>query len=280
MRKRGNEAAPVTLFSFQDIITSVMGIMILVMLVIALELAARQLQSPAIQQAIVKQDVREALKLAREKLEQIKRALAAGAWDNLAALSRSDVQRQTSELERLMPVLEQNARQAEQRLSQLRQRHEQAEQEFETRNSDEESLRVLQAELAALEEELSRLATSSTMFFRPSQTGGKLVWLVEVSGETILAAPLGPSAKPLSFAGSSGESRQRQFLAWASNRDPSREYFVLLIKPGGARLCNDIERQLRSKQFEVGLDLIGSKQTPIDPERGAPIVPGESREGL
>ena len=115
MRTRGNEAPPVTLFSFQDIITSVMGIMILVMLVIALELAARQLQSPAIQQAIVRQDVREALKLAQQKLEQIKYALAAGAWDNLAALNRGDVQRQTSELERLLPILEQNAQQALQR---------------------------------------------------------------------------------------------------------------------------------------------------------------------
>jgi hypothetical protein len=257
-----------------------MGIMILVMLVIALELAARQLESPVIQQAIVRQDVREALTLATEKLEQVKRALAAGAWDNLAALNRDDVQRQTSELERLLPILEQNAQHAEQRLVQVHQRQEQAEQAFEERNSDEESLRSLKEELAALEEELSRVTTSSAMFFRPSQTGGKLIWLVEVSGDAILAAPLGPSAKPLSFAGSSGESRQRQFLAWATQRDSSREYFVLLIKPGGARLCNEIERELRSKLFDVGLDLIGSKQTPIDLERGAPIVPGENREGL
>lgn len=279
MRARGNEAAPVTLFSFQDIVTSVMGIMILVMLVISLELAARQLQSPVVQQAIVKQDVRESLQAAREKLEQIKKALAAGAWDNLAALNRGEIQRQSSELERLLPVLDQSARQAEQRLEQLRRRQEQAEHTLEERHSDEESLRSLQQELAALEEELSRLASSSAMFFRPSQTGGKLAWLVEISGDTILAAPLGPTAKPLSFAGSTGESRQRQFLAWASGRNASREYFVLLIKPGGARLCHEIERELRSKRFDVGLDLIGTKQTPIDPDRGAPILPKGGKEG-
>jgi hypothetical protein len=257
-----------------------MGIMILVMLVISLELAARQLQSPVVQQAIVKNDVRESLKLAKDRLEQIKRALAAGAWDNLASLNRADVQRQTTELSRLLPILEQNARQAENHLDRVRQRHEQAETDFEKRHSDEESLRALQEELAALEAKLTQLQSSSAMFFRPSQTEGKLVWLVEISGDAILAAPLGPSAKPLSFAGSSSESRKRQFVAWISNRDSSHEYFVLLIKPGGSRLSHDVEKDLRSKGFSVGLDLIGAKQTPIDPVRGAPVFQGGKAEGL
>jgi hypothetical protein len=257
-----------------------MGIVILVMLVMALELVARQLRSPMLQQAIVKQDVREALRIAREKLSQVKRALAAGAWDDLAALSRADIQRQTSQLERLLPITEENAKQAQQRLYQLRDRCKKAEQSLAERHSDEEALQTLQQELAALDEELTRLASSKAMFFRPSQTGGKVTWLVEISADSILAAPLGPKSRPLSFAGGTGDSRQRQFVAWASNRDAAAEYFVLLVKPDGARLYHAIERDLRSRRFDVGLDLIGQKQEPIDPVNGAPVLPSAANEGV
>src|SRR5690349_4319025 len=105
MRKRGSDAAPMTLFSFQDIVTSVMGIMVLVMLVIALELAARQLKSPAVLQSVVREDTRQAIELAQAKLERIKAALAAGQWNDLASLSQREIRREQAELERLLPML-------------------------------------------------------------------------------------------------------------------------------------------------------------------------------
>jgi hypothetical protein len=272
MSRRRNEGPPVTLFSFQDIITSVMGIVILVMLVIALELTARELQSAAAQQSQVRSSVREALAAAQERLKEVKQALEVGAWNDLAGLTHDSIQRETSELERFIPILEQKAKQSQNKLEQLQRRREQAEQALAARASDEEALKRTQQEQASLEAELTNLASSTTMFFRLAETGGKQVWLVEVAKGLIQAARLGPTEPPQRFAGSTSESRRKQFLAWAASRNSSGEYFILLIKPSGARLYHEIERELRQKGFQVGLELISAEQTPIDPERGAPII--------
>jgi len=279
MRGRRAAGAPVTLFSFQDIITSVMGIMILVMLVIALELAARQFQSPAIQQAVVQEDVQEALVRATEQLERVKAAIAQGGWDDLAGISRSEIEKQTGQFERLIPQLEQDMAAARRQKMELERRKQDAEQKLKERRADEDLIARLQAELAAINEELSRLASSSTLLFRPSDTAGKAAWLVQVSDSDILAAPLGPVSRPVLFAGATPDSRRRQFLAWAADRNAAREYFVLLIKPGGAAQYLEIRNGLRDRQFDVGLDLIGSEQEAIDPERGAPVH-GEVKEGV
>jgi len=270
MRSRRVEQAPVSLFSFQDIVTSVMGIMILVMLVIALELAARQLQTPAAAQHVVREEVEAALAQAQQRLRAVQAALRAGQWDDLAALSPSDLARQTTELERLLPVLTQEAERAERRLAAASAREAQARQALARRRPDESRLAQMQEQLAELQAELAQLATSSRIFYRPSDTGGKAVWLVELSSEAVVAARLGPVARPLSFAGSTPASRHRQFLAWAKDRQPAQEYFVLLVKPGGTEY-HALERALRDRGFQVGLDLLGSQQMAIDPERGAPV---------
>ena len=45
-----------------------------------------------------------------------------------------------------------------------------------------------------------------------------------------------------------------------------------MVKPGGAATATILEEKLRDLGLGVGLDLIGSDQSAIDPEEGAPVV--------
>ncbi len=272
MRNRRRAWAAFSLFSFQDIITSVMGIVILILMASALELVSRQLESPAVQNRLVRKDLEAAITEAQDQLTRLRQAIAAGGWDDLAKLSAADIDRESAALRRSLPELERNLETSQQRLAQVQRRHKNAERALAARSSDKRRLERLKEKLAAIQQELARITSASALFYRPSETGGKQAWMVQVSGEEIRAARLGPTAPAMMFKGNTPDSRRLQFMAWTRDRDPQREYFVLLIQPGGVKDSRRIQDALRERGFGVGLDLIGAKQTAVDPENGAPLV--------
>jgi hypothetical protein len=270
MSGRRTVQAAFSMFSFQDIITSVIGIMILVLLVVALELSQRSLQSPVVQHATTRKQTRATLEDAVRRVQQLRQALQAGELGELAGISAAEIRRETDELDRLIPLLESDLAAAKSRGKQLSETRQQAENHLAAREADRQELDQLEEELRLLMEELGRVKAANLLFFRPGPSTGKQAWLVQISKERIWAAPLGPESKPLRFEGATANSRQRQFLAWAAGRSPASDYFVLMIQPGGAGVSKEIEESLRERGFGVGLDLLGAEQNAIDPQRGAP----------
>jgi hypothetical protein len=272
MRTRRDAQVPISLFSFQDIITSVMGVVILVLLVMALELINRQLEVPAVQHSITRKQADAAIDMARQRIVELQAALSAGAWNELAGKSATDMRREGSELDRLIKQLDADLTAAQARVEQLRKQRTQADSHLSTRESDQTELERLKAELEQLEAELTKLTSSNTLLFRSGPVSGRQPWLVAISATSILAAPLGPKSKPINFEGSTSDSRRRQFTAWAEGQGPTNVYFVLMVQPGGAAVAKDVERRLRELGFGVGLDLLGSEQSAIDPEEGAATI--------
>lgn len=277
MRNRRRQWAAFSLFSFQDIVTSVMGIVTLIVMVSAIELVSRSLESPAVQNRMVRIDLEAAIVAASAQLARLRKAIAAGGWDDLAKLSPADIDRESAALGQLLPTLQRDLKSAQQRLAQAQQRRNKAAAALAARTSDQERLDRLKQELASLEQELARITSASALFYRPSETGGKQAWMVQISGQEIRAARLGPKGPATVFAGSTADSRKNQFLAWARDRAAEREYFVLLIQPSGVEVSRKIQEELRQRGFGVGLDLIGAKQTAVDVEQGAPL--GDSQSG-
>jgi len=273
MRRRTNSTAAFSLFSFQDIITSVMGIVLLVMLVVALELAGRQMATPAVQQTLVRQDVREAIASAHTRIAELRKSIEVGDWQDLAGLSASEIAREQASLVVSLPLLEADLAEARRHGQKASERRSAAESELQTRATESQELDLVKEEVNAMEEQLAKMKSTNARFYRLSAASGKQPWLVEVSGASLVVAPLGPSAPPIDFPGSNTESRVRQFLAWTTEREATRDYFVLLIKPGGTKVGSDLERRLREQGFNIGLDLVGSRTTAIDAAVGAPIEP-------
>ena len=71
----------ISLFSFQDIITSVTGVMILLTLLLALELVESAQQSPAIQTTELVNDLQEQIAVASAELEDLKKRINASSTE-------------------------------------------------------------------------------------------------------------------------------------------------------------------------------------------------------
>ena len=121
MSRRGGGGNPISLFSFQDIITSVTGIMILVTLMMTLELVQRSANSPALKTQEIVEEVKPATQDVRRRIDDLKRRLeqqsalvsvAAGLNPKNVRERLKDAQRRTDALREEVSKLEAEERDA------------------------------------------------------------------------------------------------------------------------------------------------------------------------
>lgn len=267
-RKNSN---PVSLFSFQDIITSVTGIMILVTLLIALELSQRVLNSPRVQTIAVSQQLEGAVNEAEREIRDLEARLAKGdaKLQQLAAMDRRrlaaeqiDVQRQLEQLDAETARLAKQAQDSEKRQADMEAR-EQAQQQ-EVGRADE-----LDRRIEELEEQIHKLKSSNRVIYNPAQGTSKEAWIVELTGGSIQAAPMGRAAKPRVFPVVAAGQIPGAFEQWLRGLNPRSEYLVLLIKASGVELFDALKEVLEQKGFELGFDVVDEGVTVIDPQTGA-----------
>ncbi len=79
--------------------------------------------------------------------------------------------------------------------------------------------------------------------------------LVELTEHRLVVSDLGINNITV-FAGEALETRIARFMAWAGQRDKSRYYFVLFVKPSGVFYADDIQHAMKDQGFTIGLDLI------------------------
>lgn len=269
---RRRAASPFSLFSFQDIITSVTGIMILVTLMLTIELLYRKEHSPAAKTAQIAQRLqqaveshrREAERLDRE-VEELRRELARAQTEilHLAAFDPQRVVSQTAELRELTAALEARLGEvrAEQAAAELRRQA--AAQEQARRADDSKTLQQLLTDIRESEQQLERLKQSNRVIYNAANGAAKRPWLIELSAREMLVAPAGASARAERFADLAA------FRQWLDRRDAGSEYFVLLVKPTGIERFTPALETLRQLQFDTGFDLLLENQTAVDPHFGA-----------
>lgn len=268
---RRKSANPVSLFSFQDIITSVTGIMILVTLLMALELSQRVLDSPRVQTMAVNRQLEVAVSDAEENIRELESQLAAreAKLEQAAARDRQrmtseakDAQRQLEQLETETQRLAEQADAAKRRQRDMESRERLHQQEI-------DQLNELNRKIAELEEQLRKLKSSNRVIYNPAQGTSKEAWLVEVTGQSLQVAPMGRAAQPTVFSVASAAQVPPAFQQWLAGRDKRAEYFVLLIKASGVQLFDRLKEELTGQGFELGFDIVDEKVTVLDPQTGA-----------
>lgn len=269
---RRAQANPISLFSFQDIITSVTGIMILLTLLMALELSQRSLQSPSVQTAVVTDQLETAVVDSEQEIARLEADLAnrdkklqeLAAIDERRLLDESaDIEQQVSQLTASSPDL---AKQAEQ----AARRREQAEITNQDRQKDIDTARALTERAAEVEAKLAKLQSTNRVIYNPAPGSSKSAWLVEITDSELRAAPLGQATSPTVFKGNAS-ARLAAFRAWARTRDRRGEYFVLLVKPSGIDAFDELHEALGKLGFDLGFDIVDAAETVIDDQTGAGI---------
>lgn len=277
-RSRSRDVA-ISLFSFQDIITSVTAIMILLVLILTLELITR-----AATKGVAAEDRRVAADLRRSLLEREQELLkvqqrAGDAQDSareaagyslktitrrLAAAQRQE-QTLHDEIERLemqMTRADAARREAESRLTTAQAAdhdsgHDRAQEtELLARTMEEANERERVRQAAEAKTARAVGTGARTLLFNPPPDEGLEPLLVEVSEQGIsTAATRAAPSRTFPWALLGGPSQA--FGAWLADHDTSREYVVIILRPSGIDRYDAVRETVTAAGFALGTELIG-----------------------
>ena len=286
---RRKRAAAFSLFSFQDIITSVTAILILVMLLLSIELVSRRRQQAATDPNTTRRQM--AATVAR--LE----SLTAGLRDEVTARrakrpvrSREAAHR---ELTRVREEFEATRRRHEETVetqvtvSRLRkdaeavaaaragdvekvaQLERQTEVDRQQADRVEDANRKEKDRQAKRKSEIADMPRSGTeLVYNPQADSNRRAWLVELSAAGITAVLLGGDRQEklgLDVSDTSAAAR------WINELTPDGDYCLLLLRPSTpSSLEEEVSVRLREKGIRYGVDLIGEDQTVRDGTKVGP----------
>lgn len=265
MARRRTALQAISLFSFQDIITSVTGIMVLVLLVLALELVQSQFGTPAAQNTAIASQAEEVLEDVREQIAKLEKRLAVELTADDPTLSPQSYATQesslrTSNLEQTRDLKEKLAK--TERLEKL---NEAAKQTLANSFSTKKKIEEITAKQAEIDRKRANLKDGQRLVYNPGLKQGKRPWLVQLEETAIVVAPGLKQEDVITFKGTA-TTRETAFLLWARKLGPSTDYLLILVKPGTVDNFNTIEQELVNRGFSVAIDLIGSSQSAIEPE--------------
>lgn len=257
---RKRKGAPFSLFAFQDAITSVCGVVVLITLMLALELTRRVADDTPEQNDPVASQVKELrAKIAaeREAIEAVESAApdAGDAVDpQTAGFSLAEVQTNFANVQkRLAAAKAEGARLHNER---------EAARATERANEDEEKrLAELREELKKVREEAQSATDAPSapenpnlVYYEFPDGVRETPWYVDISGGNIVAVPSAPDETRREFAS------PEEFVAWAKTRSRVNEYFVLIARPSGAAKFDAISLELEDLHFKLGIDLVAEKR--------------------
>jgi hypothetical protein len=265
MGRRGQRKVPISLFSFQDIITSVMGVIIMITLFLGVELVNRKENAPPIMTNEITNKIDDAvanteaeIKAMREELKQYQEKMR-----QMANINKSELDRQVQDIKRLTSDLGNELGKTEQELQEADQRKNVAEAANMQSKVDSKNIETLLKEIAVMEKKLRDMKQSNQRFFTPARGASKNPWLVEIKNQNILVAQAGKRVPPQHFQ---NVAQIRQF---AAQRDHNAEYFVIFLDQSSVDTFRQVRQILQQLQFDVGYDLLASNQTIINPQTGA-----------
>lgn len=259
-RRKGN-SAPMSLFSFQDIITATTGILILLALVLALSVIIQGAESE------VETDFADGTQIAlRNSLSTEVSELAillkeldeeSSQWKNLSPTElKAKVAQEKVKTEQLERDI------ADCKIAIVGQKKEYAEIGLAKKSEDlRRKLKQEEDEISAANARLKELKLTDQIVYNFRETT-KAPWLLQISDKRILGCKLGSKDKPRAF------HSPFEFNKFAISLPQSEHYFVLFLKPSGVDNYDVIFPYLRKQDFDIGLELIGDKQTVIDPIKG------------
>lgn len=283
MSRRGrSKDVAISLFSFQDIITSVTAIMILLVLILTLELVTREAtKGMAAEDRRVAQELKRSVTEMEARLEQLRQQASAtrAAASDAAGFSAKETAEKTAQAEREAQNLREELAQLEIRLRNAQSTRRTAEGKLAASQRDDPEATALRAKEtvaragemeSANREERTRQNTeakqsrdgksaSRTLVFNPPPGNTLEPLLVEISKDGLVAV------------GRNGDSPSRfnwnllglptGFGEWLKARNKSREYVVLILRPSGIERYNATREAVVSAGFDVGTELIGEQMS-------------------
>lgn len=267
MSRRPRSGAPAfSLFAFQDIITCVMGIMLLITLMISLQIdtAAGTGMDPEMLKSLemLSQEsqglLNEVDALERQAAEQLSLLNTEAIFDvQILGRSREIMVNEVVEARSDLARLEELQRNSVERLKDVSEKHS-------VHQGDSERSEQLRQENHKLEEKLQQLRNGQRRVYNSHDSASKDCWLVEISeGNDIQVALIGENKPPQRFAS------LNDLITWVKSRKGHDVAFMLLIKPNAAESLEALTKELVDLAVPFGFDLLPQGTTALDATSGA-----------
>ncbi|WP_010585444.1 hypothetical protein [Schlesneria paludicola] len=274
MSRRGRSGPTISLFSFQDIITSVTAIVTVVTLLLALDLVQRKQSQANDSSTVLALEVVERLQQVEAELAQLQQA--SDTTDDLirdvAATSPAELQADIEERERAIAALElERTRLRQLAESTATRRKLLLVEQFELEPSKQQTAKN-ETLIADLERQRSEEQAENRLIYAMPRGTTRTGWIIEIDGADLVVAPMGRAAKPRRFVSGLtllGSSAVKQLMLWIDQQNLYSSYFLVLVRPNGTRSFEEVLDALEKKQITHGSDLIGDDQVLLHPERGA-----------
>lgn len=260
MARRRSRGFAVSFFAFQDIITSVVGIFVLITLVMMVNLLSR---TAASQQPLRKNDdvytqtIRELeerlkqLQIQAEKLDQLSdsvgtiqvfnkeeaaKKLMAGLMSLNEQIEKND--NRNSELERLN--------------SQLTQSETKLQIEIDNRSPDRDELKNLIQELEQLDTKVQALKIDMPLIFKSQQLQGRSIIVVDITRQGLKVLDLDKNLRTNFGPG----NVEKQFGAWIKQLDLNKCHFILMVRPRASMRFAEVRDVLDDAGASYGYDIL------------------------
>lgn len=263
----------ISFFSFQDIITSVTGIMFLVMLILTLMLLTRHRMEQPVQQKeteeiralheniqLLKDQIVQILAQSQEmqqRIEELKKLDAKSI-----PIRRQEAQQKLVSLKNTLEALRKKQDETQNTITEVTQQSTAAAAEI---SEKEKTLATLEAEKQKKTETKDRLETekknaSRIMRFTWAKNISQKPILVECAATYIRAGSYNSDVPQVEFTCGTGANEQanmrERFFIWARKHLPSETYFVLLAKPSGFENVEYMAHFLGLKGFLRGREIL------------------------
>ncbi|MCE9629118.1 MAG: hypothetical protein K8S94_00155 [Planctomycetia bacterium] len=280
---RRKPAAAFSLFSFQDIITSVTAILILVMILLTIELVTRQRHQATNSPDATRRHIDATVTRLESIASRLRNEVAARraqqtphtlqeARDVLAAtqanltdarLRLAETQRTRNAVARLLATAEEEAATHAADAERLAKLQRQSDEDCEECDRLESANRTEQERQENRKREIAEKPRSGTeLVFNPPADSDRKAWLVELSGDGATVVLLGGNRTQRLGADTDAGSATE---GWIAGLKPEGDYCLLLVRPSAAKgLGRDIEQRLNDAGIRFGIDLIGEDQAVRD----------------
>lgn len=271
MARRGRSRSPFSLFSFQDIITCVSGIIILITLVLALELSQRQEGSPQVQTAKLAAQLREAIADAQAEVARLESELnlETRKAQQLAGVSLGDLQHDLFSIKEQIKSLDAEIASLKKQEEEIAKHDARLQAKLFDRGKDDTKRVDDERQVTDMEAKLRQVRQQNRLFYNPRTSDGKQIWLVQIERDRTLVAPAGSVARPQIFTHEFAFFRQTSFEKWLESRSRTSDFIFFLVRPEGTDEFMKLRRVVDERDLPMGFDLLGVQQSAVDLEKGA-----------
>ena len=255
----------VSFFAFQDIITSVVGIFVLITIIMMIELVSKTVEGQT-KGSQVADTLSASLNSLEEELAEmrLRSEELSTRSKSVAGIQRFNVEEIRSDIEKRIQQVQEQTKRSEAVNEKIRKvvvategELDQLNQQAVAADSRRDELKKLLDKLQYFDTKIGDLTTEDPIVFRNTDLAGRSVIVTDIQPKQIEVLELARNVRQVF----SGSDRLTKFNAWLDKQPVDRLHFLLLVRPGAVSSFASVRWQFDRDGASFGFDVIAANRS-------------------